>query len=107
VIERWKNRYNKLRKHLWFRVISNRYVIMTAAFAVWMTFLDIHSCQMHREIDQEMADIENSIDYYRDEIARDEEMLLQLQSQSDMLEKFAREQYLLRKENEDVYIVEE
>ncbi len=79
---------------------------MTAAFAVWMTFLDIHSCQVHREIDREMADIENSIDYYREEIARDEEMLLQLESQSEMLEKFAREQYLLRRENEEIYIID-
>lgn len=96
-----------MQQRVWFRIVSNRFVMMTAAFVVWMTFIDIHSCQVHREIDREMADIENSIDYYRHEITRDEDMLMQLQSQSDMLEKFAREQYLLRKENEEVYLVEE
>ncbi|MCH8546681.1 MAG: septum formation initiator family protein [Cryomorphaceae bacterium] len=104
---RLTKRIRHLRNQAWFRIISNRYVLMTLAFSIWMTFLDIHSCQVHREIDREMADIESSVEYYKEEIAKDEEMLFQLQSNTDMLETFAREQYFLRRPNEEIYIVEE
>ena len=105
MVKRVKKRIQHLRSRAWFRIIGNRYLLMTLTFAFWMTFLDIHSCQVHREIDREMADIESSIEYYKEEISSDEEMLLQLQSNTDMLETFAREQYFLRKPNEEIYII--
>lgn len=106
MIKRWRAKVDALRKRRWVRLASNRYIVITVAFGVWMTFLDIHSCQVHREIDREIADIEQSIEYYRTEINNDQTALMQLESQTDMLEKFAREQYLLRKANEEIYLIE-
>lgn len=91
----------------WLRFLTNRYVVITLIFAVWMTFLDIHSCQVHREIDKEIYEAKQSINYYQSEIARDQERLQELESQSEELEKFAREQYFLRKENEEIYLIKE
>ncbi|MCC5917978.1 MAG: septum formation initiator family protein [Cryomorphaceae bacterium] len=106
MLKNWKKVYQSLRNKTWFRLVANRYVIVSVAFAFWMGFLDIHSCQVHREIDTEIAEIEESIEYYQTEIKRDEEALFQLQSQDEMLEKFAREQFLLRKPNEEIYLIE-
>lgn len=98
--------FSKISLPPWLRFLGNRYVIITVSFGVWMIFLDIHSCQVHREIDNEIADIKQSIQYYQGEIQRDEERLQELESQTEMLEKFAREQYLLRKSNEEIFIIE-
>lgn len=56
--------------------------------------------------DTKIRQLENQIEDYREQAKRDTEQLEQLNSNKDDIEKFAREKYFMKKENEDIYIVE-
>ena len=71
-----------------------------------MTFLDTHSLLIHRELNAEIEELERGIEYYSTELKQDKEFLNELQNKSDKFEKFAREQYWLKKSNEDIYLIE-
>ena len=71
-----------------------------------MGFLDVNSWIIHRELNEEIEKLENSIDYYQREIASDELQLEQLNSGNEALEKFAREQYFLVAPKEEIYLID-
>lgn len=56
--------------------------------------------------DREIRSLKNQIEFYRKKIEADRTKLHELQSDKDNLEKFARENYLMKKENEEVFIIE-
>jgi len=56
--------------------------------------------------DREIRSLKNQIEFYRKKIEIDKTKLYELQSDKDNLEKFARENYLMKKENEEVFIIE-
>lgn len=96
-----------IRNQVWFQVLSNRYVLSLILFGIWMGFLDVNSWLIHRELNQEIEKLENSIEYYQNEIAKDQAQLEQLNSSPEALEKFAREQYYLVGSNEEIFLIEE
>ena len=55
--------------------------------------------------DREISDLEKQVKYYRDKTETDKRKLEELQSDKDNIEKFARENYLMKKENEEVFIL--
>jgi cell division protein FtsB len=89
-------------KKIWW----NPFVIIGIAFIIWMYFFDDNSLRIHRELNDEIQRLETSIQYYETEIAKDKKVI-ELYQNDDSLEKFAREKYGLKKENEDVYIIRE
>lgn len=56
--------------------------------------------------DKEIRSLKNQIEFYRKKTEIDKAKLHELQSDKDNLEKFARENYLMKKENEEVFIIE-
>lgn len=56
--------------------------------------------------DAEIKNLESQIEYYRHQTEVDKVKLDELQSNTQNLEKFARENYLMKKENEEVFIIE-
>lgn len=96
----------KLRQKKWFKVLSNRYVLVGVIFSVWMLFLDANSFLVHRELNKEIEELETGIDYYQNELEHDRQRLHELESDTAMLEKFAREQYWMKKPNEEIYLIE-
>jgi len=97
---KWKNLKNKT----WFKLTTNRYILVFLVFTVWMVFFDTNSFMTHQILDNEISEIENNIDYYTSEIKKDKKTLQQL-NDSVEIEKFAREQYFMKRENEDVFII--
>ncbi len=85
--------------------LLNPYLIIGVFFVVWMYFFDDNSVRIHRELNREIDDLESSIRFYDNEIQKDRK-ILQLYENRDSLEKFAREKYGLKKENEDIYIID-
>ncbi len=57
--------------------------------------------------ESQIKDLESQIEYYRHQTETDREKLNELQSNKEDLEKFARENYLMKKENEEVFIIQE
>ncbi len=56
--------------------------------------------------DAQIMELNDQIEYYRNKTTEDKQKLEQLQLDKDQIEKFVRENYLMKKENEDVYIIE-
>ena len=74
-------------------------------FGVWMVFFDTNSLLSHNEVNQERNKLEDEKTYYRKEIVKDKKAIKKL-TNADGLETFAREKYYMKKENEDIYIIE-
>jgi cell division protein DivIC len=98
--------WQKIKANFWFKVLLNKYVLSLIIFAVWMSLLDVNSWVIHRELNQEMSDLEASITHYKGEITKDQEQLKQLNSAPKNLEKFAREQFHLLIPGEEIYLIE-
>jgi cell division protein FtsB len=94
-----------LKKKKWFGILTNIYVLVLTVFVVWMLFFDTNSLLIHRELKKEIKNLEKTQDFLRNEIEKDKKIIKKL-SDSNELEKFAREQYYLKKKNEEIYLIE-
>ncbi|MFO7613644.1 MAG: septum formation initiator family protein [Bacteroidales bacterium] len=88
-----------------FRILFNRYVITIIAFAVWMAFFDGNSLKRQHILNDRIGNITRMSNYYRSEIAKNEKAIQELMTNQETLEKFAREKYLMKRDNEDIYII--
>jgi cell division protein FtsB len=89
----------------WGRFLGNKYVWVLLFFAVWMLFLDNYSWLNHRELDKQIDELEDNKAYYQDEIRRDEQSIKLLKN-PEQVEKYAREKYFMKRDSEDVYIID-
>lgn len=85
--------------------MSNTYVLIGILFVVWMVFFDTNSFLIHQELNSDTKALEDNKEFYKDEIDRDKEFIKRMQD-SNEVEKYAREKYYLKRENEDIYIIE-
>lgn len=84
----------------------NKYIITIIAFVIWMIFFDAKDIITQRERTGELRELQESKAYYTNEIATEKKALEELKSNPAAIEKYAREQYLMKKENEDLFIVQ-
>jgi cell division protein FtsB len=89
----------------WFRFIGNKYVWVLLFFGVWMLFLDNYSWLNHRELDKQIDELEDNKTYYQQEIRKDQQSIRQLKN-PDQIEKYAREKYFMKRDSEDIYIID-
>ena len=98
-------KYKDLKQKAWFKFMSNKYVLVLTVFIIWMLFLDSNSWLIHRELDQEIDEIEANKTYYQEEIKKDKRILKELEDSIE-IERFARETYFMKRPNEEIYIIE-
>lgn len=70
-----------------------------------MLFFDENSYLMHKEFNKEIKELNTWIEYHKKKIAEDKQTIKNLQDSLE-LERFAREKYLMKKKDEDIYIIE-
>ncbi len=87
-------------------VIFNRYLLAFAAFLVWMLFFDRNDFSHQLRKTSELNELNLKIEYYTEEIAQSEAELLGLQNDPAILEKYAREKYFMKRDNEDIFLFE-
>ncbi len=92
-------------KKKYFKPFKNLFVIILLIFSVWMLFFDANSWLIHHELNTDIEDLENEKEYYKNEIVKDKKAIREL-STEEGIEKLAREKYYMKKENEDIYIIE-
>ncbi len=92
-------------KHPILQYVGNRYVLILLFFIAWMLFFDNYSYLNHRLLDQEIEELETNKKYYQDEIRKDSHSIKTLQD-PNQIEKFAREKYYMKRDSEDIYIIE-
>ncbi len=88
-------------------MLTNKYFIASVIFVVWIMFFDENSIVSHQKNKRQLRELTNQKEYYTDRIASDKQKLEDLSAGKEELEKFAREQYLMSKPDEDVFIVVE
>lgn len=86
---------------------KNKYIIALTAFVVWMIFFDAKDLLTQRERTQELHELQESKAYYTAEIAKERKALEELKSNPAAIEKFAREKYMMKRDNEDLFIIQE
>ena len=89
------------------RVLTNKYLVAGAFFVVWMLFFDRRDYFQQRERSAELKKLEIKKKYYVDAIDKARKELDDLQHNPAALEKYAREHYLMKKDGEDIYIIED
>ncbi|HHC81036.1 MAG TPA: septum formation initiator family protein [Flavobacteriia bacterium] len=97
--------FNQFKNNKIIKFISNRYVLIFMVFLVWMLFIDENSYINHRKLDKEINKLNKANEYYKKETGRDKKNIENLEN-LDSLEKFAREEYKMKRKDEDIYIIE-
>lgn len=88
-------------------IFLNKYLIVLVVFTVFITFFDEHNLIDRFRTYQKIKSLEKEQLFYKEEIEATKKKKNELESNNENLEKFAREQYLMKKSNEDIFIIKE
>jgi cell division protein FtsB len=88
------------------RKLNNRYVYTTVIFVVVILFIDQFNLFEQIRLSRALKDQKQQIEYYEKEISANKEYLNALQNDTATMEKVAREQYLMKRDNEVIYLIE-
>lgn len=89
------------------RKYINKYTITLAIFIIIMLFFNRNSIPLRWKTSRNVKSLEKEIRYYKDEIEENKTKVHSMQTDLKTLEKHAREEYYLKKENEDIFIIRE
>jgi len=99
-MERIKNIFDKIPKPL-----KNKYILTLVFFAFWIIFIDDYNLIKQHKLQKDVDALKTQKEYYNSEITKDSTDLYHLQNTKAEQEKFAREKFLMKKDNEDVFII--
>ncbi|HRC33585.1 MAG TPA: septum formation initiator family protein [Bacteroidia bacterium] len=85
--------------------LKNKYLLSIIVLLVWLTFFDKNNFISQYEYQQELNKLEAEKGYYQSEIENNKRALTILQNDSVALEKYARETFLFKKANEDLFVI--
>lgn len=85
--------------------LKNKYLIAFAAFCVVVLFLDKNDFFTQLERRKELKNLQQSKKHYTTEIATERKELEALKNNPATLEKYAREKYFMKRDNEEVFII--
>ena len=88
------------------KVYKTTYLSIGVLFIIWMLFFDSHSWVTHQELNTEIEQLEKRKEDLIEKINLDQKAIEQLQN-LDSLEKYARENYGHKRENETIFIIED
>ncbi len=91
-------------KKVW-PVIYNRYFIASAVFLLYVLIFDSNNLATQVRLARDLKKLKAEKRFYLQEIAKDKESIKVLMTNKKNLERFAREKYLMKRDNEDVYLI--
>ena len=86
---------------------KNKYLITLVFFAFWIVFIDDYNLIKQYQLQKDVEELENQKKYYLSEIKKDSTEFYHLKNIKTEQERFAREKFLMKKDNEDVFIIKE
>jgi len=89
-----------------FSILSNKYVIALAIFAVIILFTDHNNLFEQWDRKQELKELQAKKAYYQQEIEKTKRKLADLSNNTAALEKFAREKFYMKRDNEDLFVMD-
>jgi len=87
--------------------VRNKYLVSTVLLVLWVMFFDQNNLIDRYNLIREVSQLEKNHEYYLERISSDSARLIELKTSPENLEKFAREQYLMKKDNEDIFVIVE
>ena len=98
---------NQHKLSLFRRIILNKYVVTLVGFFIFLIFFDNHNLISRWETSRKINSMEKEIKFYQSEIDKNKAKMNEMQTSDESLERYAREQYHLKKDSEDVFIRKE
>lgn len=89
-----------------FFLLRNKYLVATIAFLVWMLFFDRNDFFNQRERRQHLYKLQESKEYFTNEIIKERKFSEELKNNPAVIEKIAREKYLMKRDNEDLFLIQ-
>ncbi len=86
-------------------IVLNKYFISVLAVCVWVTFFDKDDLFSQYELAQKLKQLRTEEKYYLNEIEKNKNDMIELRTNPTSLEKFAREKYLMKKDNEEIFVI--
>lgn len=87
------------------RLIKNKYFISVLVFIGWMLFFDQNNFGNRYKLTSNLNNLKKQKAYYMSEIEQNQIMTHRLNHDTAFIEQFAREKYLLKRDNEDIYVI--
>ncbi len=87
------------------KIFRNFYLVTTVLFLVWMLFFDSNDFVTQYQMGKKLADLEEEKQHYLDKMQEVQKDRKELLGNPALLEKFAREKYLMKRPTEDVFII--
>ncbi|MEC7646545.1 MAG: septum formation initiator family protein [Bacteroidota bacterium] len=87
------------------KTFKNKYIITLLFFTFWILFIDDYNLIKQYQLQKDIEQLEKKKAYYLYEIEKDSTELYHLKNTQEAQEKFAREKFLMKKENEDIFII--
>jgi cell division protein FtsB len=86
-------------------LLKNKYVLTAVVFLFWLLLFDQNNLSERMRSSREYNKLLEEKGYYEKKIEEDRRRIQELKTNNDNLEKFAREQYLMKRDNEDIFII--
>lgn len=85
--------------------MANKYLLTIVGLVVWLTFFDRNDIFTQYDLKQQVLKLEKERNYYLQEIIANNQAIDELHTNQKSLEKFARETYLMKRDNEDIFVI--
>lgn len=96
---------NKIKNSKFFKLLSNLYILTSLVFFIWIFFIDSNSILVNLELKKEINELNERKSLLEKQIEIDKKIISNLKN-LDSLEKYAREELFMKKDNEEIYIIE-
>tara|TARA_B000000557_G_scaffold4407_1_gene3550 strand:+ start:354 stop:665 length:312 start_codon:yes stop_codon:yes gene_type:complete len=97
--------FKKIKNSKFFKIVSNLYILISVVFFIWIFFIDSNSILVNIKLNKEISELKERKDILENQIQIDKQIISNLQN-PDSLEKYAREKLYMKKENEEIFIIE-
>ena len=97
--------FKKIKNSKFFKIVSNLYILISVVFFIWIFFIDSNSILVNIKLNKEISELKERKDILENQIQMDKKIISNLQN-PDRLEKYAREKLYMKKENEEIFIIE-
>ena len=86
-------------------IIRNKYFLTALIFIIWLLIFDQNNLIERQKLVKKLNELKREKLFYKNRIDDDSRRLNELRTNKENLEKFAREEYLMKKEDEDIFLI--
>jgi cell division protein FtsB len=95
---------SKLKDIPFIKHLSNKYILTLIAFGIWVIFFSSNNMLSQRKLRKQLKEQKTERDYYLREIEINKRNIYLLDNDLEHLERIAREKFLMKRDNEDIFI---